>query len=241
MNFIPHPRPRRDGESGSPPGTGRKSIKDVNSVSSQMIALASVSGDPDVSFVNGAWVKQGLKLKPSFQEVVEGLYNAIAKEVDFVNKTDESNSIGRAKGDPEMAFNNGAWVLQGLKLKPSFQEIVTSVYNATAKEVDFMNKGLIASGSKGRTLEQLFDCLGSRSVKDLNSQSSQMIALASSAHDPELAFVNGAWVLQGLKLKPSFQEIVKGVYNATAKEVDFVNKIMEYTSKASQFIMSMGP
>ncbi|OMO89488.1 Serpin family [Corchorus olitorius] len=99
---------------------------------------------------------------------------------------------------------------------------------------------LIAAGSKGRTLEQLFNCLGStRSIKDLNSQSSQMIALASPAGessgfgrvigDPELAFVNGVWVGQGLKLKPSFQEIVKGVYNATAKEVDFVNKVSSHS------------
>ncbi|OMO89470.1 Serpin family [Corchorus olitorius] len=88
---------------------------------------------------------------------------------------------------------------------------------------------LIASGSKGRTLEQLFGCLGSTmSINDLNSQSSQMIVLASSADDPELAFVNGAWVRQGLKLKPSFQETVESVYNATANGVDFLNKYKRF-------------
>ncbi|OMO55223.1 putative Protein Z [Corchorus capsularis] len=88
----------------------------------------------------------------------------------------------------------------------------------------------------GRTLEQLFDCLGSRSIKDLNSQSSQMTALASSADESSgfgrvsrsgmiqnshLLMV--AWGRQGLKFKPSFQEIVAGFYNATANEVDYVN------------------
>ncbi|XWS47514.1 hypothetical protein CRYUN_Cryun14cG0158900 [Craigia yunnanensis] len=100
---------------------------------------------------------------------------------------------------------------------------------------------LIAVGSKGQTLEQLFHCLGSKSLKGLNSLSSQMIALALPANlsnnfgrgDPDLSFVNGAWVREGLKLKPSFQEIVEGVYNATAKEVDFVNKAEEVVAEVN--------
>ncbi|MBA0784499.1 hypothetical protein Gotri_006695, partial [Gossypium trilobum] len=91
---------------------------------------------------------------------------------------------------------------------------------------------LIAVGSKGRTLEQLFHCLGSKSLEDINSLASQMIDLASpfnesngvSIGEPDLSFVNAAWVAQHLKLKPSFQEIVEGVYHAIAKEVDFANK-----------------
>ncbi|MBA0627289.1 hypothetical protein Godav_004817, partial [Gossypium davidsonii] len=91
---------------------------------------------------------------------------------------------------------------------------------------------LIAVGSKGRTLEQLFHCLGSKSLEDINSLASQMIDLASPFNEssgvpigePDLSFVNAAWVAQSLKLKPSFQEIVEGVYHAIAKEVDFANK-----------------
>ncbi|XVF71313.1 hypothetical protein PTKIN_Ptkin12aG0027200 [Pterospermum kingtungense] len=95
---------------------------------------------------------------------------------------------------------------------------------------------LIAVGSKGNTLEQLFQCLGSKSLKDLNSLSSQMISLASPANgsnrgDPELSFVNGVWVGEGLKWKPAFQEVVKGVFNATAKEVDFANKAEEVVAE----------
>ncbi|XVF65443.1 hypothetical protein PTKIN_Ptkin09bG0249500 [Pterospermum kingtungense] len=87
---------------------------------------------------------------------------------------------------------------------------------------------LIAAASKGHTLQQLFQCLKSESLEDLNSLSSKMISLASptngsSTGDPNLSFANGVWVSEGLKLEPSFQEIAEVVFNATAKEVDFVN------------------
>ncbi|KAH1080616.1 hypothetical protein J1N35_020377 [Gossypium stocksii] len=100
---------------------------------------------------------------------------------------------------------------------------------------------LIAVGSKGRTLEQLFHCLGSKSLEDINSLASQMIDLASpfnesngvSIGEPDLSFVNAAWVAQSLKLKPSFQEIVEGVYHAIAKEVDFANKAEQVVAEVN--------
>ncbi|TYI78471.1 hypothetical protein E1A91_D06G214400v1 [Gossypium mustelinum] len=100
---------------------------------------------------------------------------------------------------------------------------------------------LIAVGSKGRTLEQLFHCLGSKSLEDINSLASQMVDLASpfnesngvSIGEPDLSFVNAAWVAQSLKLKPSFQEIVEGVYHAIAKEVDFANKAEQVVAEVN--------
>ncbi|KAF2299258.1 hypothetical protein GH714_031141 [Hevea brasiliensis] len=44
---------------------------------------------PTISFVNGAWVDQTFGLKPSYEEVLKGVYHATAKEVDFVNKADQ--------------------------------------------------------------------------------------------------------------------------------------------------------
>ncbi|XVF55030.1 hypothetical protein PTKIN_Ptkin06aG0003800 [Pterospermum kingtungense] len=81
---------------------------------------------------------------------------------------------------------------------------------------------LIAAGSKGHTLEQLLKRLKSKSLEGLNSQSSEITYLASPANesDPDLSLVNGVWVGEGLKLKPSFQESVE----ATAKEVDFISQ-----------------
>ncbi|KAJ0098742.1 hypothetical protein Patl1_21615 [Pistacia atlantica] len=56
-----------------------------------------------------------------------------------------------------------------------------------------------------------------------------LIAVANDEGDnqtagPTLSFINGVWVAEGFKLKPSFEEVVRGVYSATAKEVDFMNK-----------------
>ncbi|XP_031248751.1 serpin-ZX-like [Pistacia vera] len=59
-----------------------------------------------------------------------------------------------------------------------------------------------------------------------------MISVALQANDegdnqtagPTLPFINGVWVAEGFKLKPSFEEVIRGVYSATAKEVDFMNK-----------------
>ncbi|XP_031285626.1 serpin-ZX-like [Pistacia vera] len=98
---------------------------------------------------------------------------------------------------------------------------------------------LIAVGSRGRTLQQLLSFLGSKNIQDLTSLSSQLISLALPANHennhnlggPTLSFINGVWVAEGYIIKPSFEEIVRGVYNATAKEVDFENKADEVINK----------
>lgn len=46
----------------------------------------NLTGGPTLSFINGAWIKEGLKMKSSFEEIVKEVYKAIAKEVDFENK-----------------------------------------------------------------------------------------------------------------------------------------------------------
>ncbi|KAF3450078.1 hypothetical protein FNV43_RR06158 [Rhamnella rubrinervis] len=98
---------------------------------------------------------------------------------------------------------------------------------------------LVAAGSKGRTLEQLLFFLRSTSVSYLNLLSSQIVFLASLVegsdqnneflvdHGPLLSFVNGAWVDQRFKLKPSFEGIVKRSCRAQLENVDFLNKAEE--------------
>ncbi|CAK7335291.1 unnamed protein product, partial [Dovyalis caffra] len=91
---------------------------------------------------------------------------------------------------------------------------------------------LITVGSRGPTLEQLLSFLGLKSINELNSLASQIVTAvlfpSNESEDltrgPVVSFINGAWVDLSFHLKPSFQELVKGVYRATAKEVDFVNK-----------------
>jgi serpin B len=43
-------------------------------------------------------------------------------------------------GGPFLSLVNGVWVDQSLPLQPSFQEIVSSHYNATLSSVDFITK-----------------------------------------------------------------------------------------------------
>ncbi|XVE72279.1 hypothetical protein DITRI_Ditri11bG0026700 [Diplodiscus trichospermus] len=103
---------------------------------------------------------------------------------------------------------------------------------------------LDCSWIQGKTLEQLFHCLGSKILKDLNSISSQLIALASPANeskngDPDLSFVNGLWVGQGLKLNPSFQEIVEVLTNClnvllSTKAVQVVAEVNSWAETATR-------
>ncbi|KAK1578973.1 hypothetical protein Q3G72_034636 [Acer saccharum] len=64
-----------------------RNVDHLVSMSSQMAALASPpngthdedidAGGPTLSFVNGAWLKKGLKLKPSFQHIVTQTHQVI--------------------------------------------------------------------------------------------------------------------------------------------------------------------
>ncbi|KAJ8775071.1 hypothetical protein K2173_020075 [Erythroxylum novogranatense] len=91
---------------------------------------------------------------------------------------------------------------------------------------------LLAVGSKGSTLDQLLLFLGSRSVEELNCLASKIVSsvlLQRKDGDggPVVSFVNGVWIDQRFHLKPSFEEVAKGVYGAITKEVDFVTKATE--------------
>ncbi|KAK7316266.1 hypothetical protein VNO77_35167 [Canavalia gladiata] len=94
---------------------------------------------------------------------------------------------------------------------------------------------LLAAGTKGKTLHQLLSVLGSESIHEVNSLSSQIIsniqhAEGSGKHNsgPILSFITGAWVEQSFGLKKSFEEVVKQVYRSSqVKEVDFINKCFE--------------
>ncbi|KAK2992331.1 hypothetical protein RJ640_020324 [Escallonia rubra] len=96
---------------------------------------------------------------------------------------------------------------------------------------------LIAAGSKGRTLDQLLSFLKAQSAENLNSLSSQLVALvfadASPAGGPKLSFVNGVWIDRSLPLKPSFKQVVDNVYKAASSQVDFQTKAVEVTNEVN--------
>ncbi|KAG5539431.1 hypothetical protein RHGRI_019839 [Rhododendron griersonianum] len=98
---------------------------------------------------------------------------------------------------------------------------------------------MVAAGSKGATLDHFFALLGSKTVKEINSESAKMMAVAAdvglnSANKgtednddigPVLAMVNGAWFDRRFPLKPSYgEEILKGIFNCEAKTVHFATQ-----------------
>ncbi|OVA10507.1 Serpin family [Macleaya cordata] len=98
---------------------------------------------------------------------------------------------------------------------------------------------LIASGSKGPTLDQLLSFLRSSCNGDLNSFSSELVALilADGSHSggPLLKFVNGVWIEKSLPIKPYFKEIVDTVYKAVSDQVDFQTKAIEVANEVNSW------
>ncbi|XP_050214007.1 serpin-ZX [Mercurialis annua] len=97
--------------------------------------------------------------------------------------------------------------------------------------------GLIAAGSKGATLDQLLSFLKSKSNYELNSFSSELVAVVfsdgSAAGGPRLSFANGVWVDKALSLKHSFKQIVDDVYKAASSNVDFQTKAVEVANEVN--------
>ncbi|KAJ6679200.1 SERINE PROTEASE INHIBITOR SERPIN [Salix purpurea] len=96
---------------------------------------------------------------------------------------------------------------------------------------------LIASGSKGPTLDQLLSFLKSKSSDHLRSFSSDLLAVVftdgSASGGPRLKFANGVWVDNSLSLKPSFKQVVDNTYRAATNQVDFQTKAVEVTNEVN--------
>ncbi|KAF7803113.1 serpin-ZX-like [Senna tora] len=96
---------------------------------------------------------------------------------------------------------------------------------------------IIASGSSGKTLDQLLSFLGSESINDLNSSSSEIVSSIRNVEEsiesggPIISFVNGTWVEKSFGLKTSFEEIVKHLYKSKIEVADFINKVVFLGSK----------
>ncbi|WJX66141.1 hypothetical protein P8452_50726 [Trifolium repens] len=70
-----------------------ESIDQLKSLSSQLVSYiladASPSGGPLLSFVNGGWIEQSLSLQPSFKQIVATDFKATLASVDFKTKAEE--------------------------------------------------------------------------------------------------------------------------------------------------------
>ncbi|CAN1181046.1 At1g47710 [Linum perenne] len=104
---------------------------------------------------------------------------------------------------------------------------------------------LIALGSEGPTLAQLLSFLDIKGVDELNFLASHLVSsiisplLANNSDtnvkSPIVSFINGAWLDQRFKLKPSFEEVVRNVYHATASKVDFLHKADQVTEEINSW------
>ncbi|TYJ35092.1 hypothetical protein E1A91_A05G213300v1 [Gossypium mustelinum] len=67
-----------------------KSNDQLSSFSSELVSVVFADGNPAggprLSFANGVWFDQSLPLKPSFKQVLDNVYKAASKLVDFQNK-----------------------------------------------------------------------------------------------------------------------------------------------------------
>ncbi|KAB2082588.1 hypothetical protein ES319_A05G208000v1 [Gossypium barbadense] len=67
-----------------------KSNDQLSSFSSELVSVVFADGNPAggprLSFANGVWFDRSLPLKPSFKQVLDNVYKAASKLVDFQNK-----------------------------------------------------------------------------------------------------------------------------------------------------------
>ncbi|KAK3039378.1 hypothetical protein RJ639_027627 [Escallonia herrerae] len=97
---------------------------------------------------------------------------------------------------------------------------------------------MVAGGSKGDTSKQLLHFLGSSNLEDVNSKSSGMMRIAlneKSLGSPDITFVNGVWVDQRFPVKPSYMEVLNGIFKAETRNVDFLNKADQATHEINSW------
>ncbi|CAM0875890.1 unnamed protein product [Alopecurus aequalis] len=103
---------------------------------------------------------------------------------------------------------------------------------------------LVAAGAAGATREQLVAVLGSGEAgveaEGLHALAEQVVQLvladASGAGGPRVAFANGVFVDTSVSLKPSFRELVVGSYKADVQSVDFQNKPDEAAVQVNSWV-----
>ncbi|XP_071692069.1 serpin-ZX-like [Rutidosis leptorrhynchoides] len=99
---------------------------------------------------------------------------------------------------------------------------------------------LIASGSKGQTLDHLLSFLKAKNMDELNALSSQLVSMimidgspAVKSGGPRLSFANGVWVEQTVSLKPSFKQVVETVHKAACNHVNFQTRAAEVVEEVN--------
>lgn len=102
---------------------------------------------------------------------------------------------------------------------------------------------LVAAGAGGATRDQLAATLGSAGKGDaeaLHALAEQVVQVvladASAAGGPRVAFANGVFVDASLPLKPSFKDLAVGKYKAETQSVDFQTKAAEVAGQVNSWV-----
>ncbi|KAL8244294.1 hypothetical protein R6Q59_010552 [Mikania micrantha] len=97
--------------------------------------------------------------------------------------------------------------------------------------------GLVAAGSKGKTLDQLLGFLKTKTTGALNTLTSQLVssifADGSLSGGPRLSCANGVWFDKTLSVKPSFKQVLDTVYKASSNQADFRTKAVEVANEVN--------
>ncbi|KAI3868188.1 hypothetical protein MKW92_017021, partial [Papaver armeniacum] len=92
--------------------------------------------------------------------------------------------------------------------------------------------GLLTSGSKGETRNQLLGFLKSQNLDSLHGYCSQLMKSLKETQNqerPPLTLANSVWVNESCELNPKFQEVADSIFRAHVQAVDFHHKANEAT------------
>ncbi|KAM0887499.1 hypothetical protein ACQ4PT_028996 [Festuca glaucescens] len=102
---------------------------------------------------------------------------------------------------------------------------------------------LVAAGAGGATRDQLASTLGAAGpgqAEGLHALSEQVVQVvladASAAGGPRVAFANGVFVDASLPLKPTFKDLAVGKYKAETQSVDFQTKAAEVAGQVNSWV-----
>ncbi|MFS7938977.1 putative Serpin family protein [Helianthus anomalus] len=135
---------------------------------------------------------------------------------------------GSPSGGPRLSFANGVWVDKTLDLKPSFKEIVDTVYKAASNQVDFQTKAAEVTNE-----------VNSWAEKQTNGLIKQVLPADAVNSSTRLVFANavyfkGAWSekFDQSKTKESDFHLLDGnkvqVPFMTSKKKQFVNEYNDF-------------
>ncbi|KAH7847172.1 hypothetical protein Vadar_022815 [Vaccinium darrowii] len=209
----------------------KESIRNQTDVSLSLAKHVSLSESRDSNLV----------FSPLSIHVVLGLIAAGSKGqtqtqlLSFLNSksTDDLNSLssqlvslvfadGGPSGGPRLSFANGVWVDQSLSLKPSFKQVVDTVYKAASSHVDFQTKAVEVTNEVNQWAE-----------KETNGLIKEVLPSGSVDASTRLIFANalyfkGAWTEKFDASKTKDQDF--HLLNGSSVQVPFM------TSKKKQLV-----